>query len=178
MYIPGANSPKKSHALFFDWGGTLMHVFPGHSGPMYLWPEVAAVAGSLETLEALFPQWTIAIATNAPDSDESEIWAALQRVGLAAWVDRIYCYRVTGYKKPAPDFFEHMLADLHLEPTQCVMIGDDFKLDVQAANQAGIYGVWLNTQSHERRSGELHRTIHHLDELTAVLENIEIVSSR
>jgi putative hydrolase of the HAD superfamily len=170
MHIPNSSALKKSRALFFDWGGTLMREFPGSTGPMYLWPEVAALPGSVEALEALFPHWTIAIASNALASDESEIWAALQRVELAPWVDRIYCYRGTGYKKPAREFFEYILTDLHLEPMQCVMIGDDFQVDVQGANQAGIYGIWLNSHTRERRAGQLYRTIYGFPELSATLE--------
>ena len=104
--------------ILFDWGDTLMRDFKEFSGPMKDWPRVEAVQGAAEMLSALYPDWTLALATNAADSDEEEIRLALQRVGLAVYLDKIYCFKTIGHKKPSLEFFNYILNDLGLSPKQ------------------------------------------------------------
>ena len=41
-------------ALFFDWGNTVMKVFPEYEGPMVSWPKVEKIEGIEELLNYLF----------------------------------------------------------------------------------------------------------------------------
>lgn len=136
--------PPTQRALLFDWGDTLMRVYPQYLGPMFSWPEVAAMPHALETLSIIHPAFMLCLATNAADSTESDIRLALARVKLDTYLSRIYCYRKIGYKKPHPEFFNVILEDLALTPSQVVMIGDDFNADVLGALQSGLYAVWLH----------------------------------
>src|SRR5512140_3698060 len=104
----------KKGAILFDWGDTLMRVFPEFHGPMKDWPRLEAVAGAAEMLTALQPDWTLCLATNAADSDEADIRAALRRVDLERWLDKIYCARAIGYQKPAREYFDYIRRDLGL----------------------------------------------------------------
>jgi len=158
------------NCILFDWGDTLMQVFPQYSGAMVAWPQVAAVVGAAETLAALHPDYRLAVATNAHDSDEAEIWAALKRAGLAANLDKVYCFRNVCFRKPSVEFFEYILSDLGLPPEGVVMVGDDWEADVLGANQAGLRAIWLNSRSAEVRSGEQYQTIHSLLELPECLQ--------
>ena len=83
---------RGERCILFDWGDTLMRVFPEYDGPMVGWPEVAAVSHAAEALEALRPGWLLAVATNAAASEEADIRAALRRAGLDRFFDRIYCF--------------------------------------------------------------------------------------
>jgi putative hydrolase of the HAD superfamily len=87
-------------------------------------------------------------------------------------IERIYCYRAIGHKKPSLEFFSHILADLRLPPDQVVMVGDLFEADVQGAIRAGIRSVWLNEQTGEAPRGEAYRTIHALRQLPGALEDL------
>jgi phospholysine phosphohistidine inorganic pyrophosphate phosphatase len=51
--------------------------------------------------------------------------------------------RVIG--KPSPDFFQLVVDDLGVAPTQVAMIGDDIEVDVGGAQQAGLKGVLVRT---------------------------------
>src|SRR5512139_1210601 len=102
--LPSTSHPRTQRALLFDWGDTLMRVFPQYPGPMSAWPQVEALPYALETLSTLHPTFTLCLATNAADSDESDIRLALARVGLDPFLDRVYCFRKIGYKKPLPEF--------------------------------------------------------------------------
>ncbi|RPJ49817.1 MAG: GNAT family N-acetyltransferase, partial [Chloroflexi bacterium] len=54
-------TPTPNFALVFDWGNTLMRVFPEYSGPMASWPEVADVDGAVNALEALLGRHTMVV---------------------------------------------------------------------------------------------------------------------
>lgn len=168
--MPVAGSKRESRCLLLDWGDTVMRVFPESSGPMFGWQRVEAIDGVIEALAALRPRWTVALATNAADSEEAEIWSALARAGLAHLVDRVYCFRGIGHRKSAPEYFERVLADLEIEPSRAVMVGDDFEADVLSANRSGIRAIWFHEKGSEDRKGAMHRTIHSLTELPEALE--------
>ena len=151
--------------ILFDWGDTLMRDFKQFSGPMKDWPRVEAIPGASETLAALHPAWLLALATSADVSDEKDIRVALQRVFLDQWLDRIYCFKNIGYKKPSLEFYRTIQADLRLPPHSICMLGDNFEADVLAANRSGMRAIWFNEHSLEDRHGDLHRTIHILGAL-------------
>ena len=43
---------REPSCILFDWGDTLMRVFPEFEGPMFTWPRVEVVSGIKETLVA------------------------------------------------------------------------------------------------------------------------------
>lgn len=147
-----------------------MRDFPQFSGPMSKWPTVEALPYVSEVLAQLHPHWLLALATNAVDSDEKDIAEALQRAGLAIYIDRIYCYRHIGHKKPSPLYFDLVLRDLELECEQVVMVGDDFATDIAGANRYGIRAIWLNEHGDEQPSGDRYRIIRDFRELPGALE--------
>jgi putative hydrolase of the HAD superfamily len=81
---------------------------------MVTWPRVETLPHVEDTLIQLRADWRMALATNAAASEEGEIWQALARVGLDRLLDRVYCYRTIGHKKPSREFFDYILCDLKL----------------------------------------------------------------
>jgi putative hydrolase of the HAD superfamily len=138
---------------------------------MAAWPQVEAMPYAEEVLSELHTRTMLAVATNAADSDEVEIRAALGRVGLNKLLDKVYCYRKIGHKKPSKEFFGYILSDLGLEPSQAIMVGDDFEADVVGANNCGIQAIWYNSRTEENRESLMHRTIHDLRSLPKVLDS-------
>ena len=161
---------REARCILLDWGDTVMRVFPEYEGSMSTWPRVEAVDGIKETLAKLQADWTIALATNAADSEEPAIWSALARVGLDRLIDRVFCYRGVGHRKSAPEYFERVLADLGIEPNQAVMVGDDFQADVLSANRSGIRAIWFHEDGTENKTSAMHRTIHGLSKLPVELD--------
>lgn len=155
--------------VLFDWGDTLMRVFPEAKGKMKDWRKVEEMPGARKALHALHGKVGIALATNAADSEETDIREALARVGLDSFVKRIFCYKAVGAKKSTPEFFRFVLEDLHAEAAQVVMVGDDPREDADAARAAGLRAVWFNPRTAENRVAEHLTTIHHLEALPAVL---------
>lgn len=150
---------RDSRCVLLDWGNTLMREFPKYSCPMADWPRVEAVPNIQEVLLELRPHWTLALATNSVDSDETAICKALDRGGLRSLLDKVYCFRSIGHSKPSPAFFNHIVEDLRMDGRHIVMVGDGFEKDVLGANGAGIRSIWYNESSDEIRSGKMYKTI-------------------
>ena len=163
---------REARCILLDWGDTVMRVFSENAGPMFTWPRVEELDGIKEVLAKLHADWTIALATNAEDSEERAIWSALARVDLDRLIDRVYCFRTVGHKKTAPEYFEHVLADLGIEANHAVMVGDDFEADVLSANHAGIRAIWFHEDGTAKKTSAMHRTIHDLLELPGALDEL------
>jgi len=147
-----------------------MRDFPEFDGPMFTWPRVESVPNVREALAELHPSWVLALATNAVASEEADIWKALDRVGLSQFLDKVYCFRKIGHKKPSPEFFEYILDDLRIEPEQVVMVGDSFEGDVLGANHSEIRAIWFNEGTGEAQTGRMYRTIDSFKSLPGELE--------
>ncbi len=156
---------RSKKCILFDWGDTLMRVFPQYTGAMVDWPQVAPVAYALDTLVRLQPLALLAVATNAKDSGEAEIWDALKRASLADVLDYVFCFHSIGYLKPSLEYYAHILKQLQLPAEQVIMVGDEWIADIQGANQAGLRAVWFNPRTLEERANAQHLTIHSLVEL-------------
>lgn len=136
----------KNKWLLFDWGNTLMKVFPDQTGPMKSWTKLEVMAYVPETLRILNSRWRIAVATNAEDSSEDDIREVLMKVNIINSIDKIYCYRSIGYKKPSPEFFHYILNDLQISADNLIMIGDDLTADLEGAEKSGIRGILYNPE--------------------------------
>ncbi len=130
--------------LAFDWGDTLMKVFPDQAGPMADWPEVAEVDGVVEALEGLLGRHTMAVATNAGNSNAGQVWKALRRAGLGEYFKVVFTARETGFRKPSVGFFRQIEKVLGGTPQQMVMVGDQYAVDVLGAKTAGWKAIWYN----------------------------------
>lgn len=141
--MPTETSAAK-YALVFDWGNTLMKVFPEYAGPMDSWPEVREVEGVVEALEKLLGRYTMVVATNAGDSDAPQVWNALRRAGLGKYFKAVFTAKELGSQKPDVGFFRQIESVLTLPPYQIVMVGDDYKSDILGAKAIGWRAVWYN----------------------------------
>jgi putative hydrolase of the HAD superfamily len=162
----------KDRAILFDWGGTLMTSMPYYMGAGRGWSPVPAVEGVLDAVQALRSSWTIGLASNASESEDDEVRASLDTIGLGSFMDRIYTYRRVGRPKPWPDFWRYVLSDLGMQPSQVVMVGDNYMDDVWGAANVGMHAVWLNLGSPDVRKGDRYRTIHNYSELPGVLADM------
>ncbi len=173
MMAPQTWRPSWSiKTLVFDWGDTLMRVFPGCDGPMVNWPTVEALPGAKETLERLKPEFRLVIATNAADSGRQLVYAALDRVGLAGLIDQVYTTHELGKRKTDAGYYQTLMDAIGHPVSQAVMIGDDYRSDVEGAKSAGMKAIWFNPN--KRLSETVHPVcdaqIDHLDRLIRRLE--------
>lgn len=117
---------------------------PGQSGPMCNWPEVFAVPHALAALQQLNQTSHCHLATNAKDSGPDQIRAALARVGLDSYIQKIFCFRTVGHPKPSPAFFDFIVHDLQIARSSLIMVGDNLEKDVLGAQLCGLKAIWYN----------------------------------
>ena len=93
--------------------------------------------------------------------------------GIYKYVKHVFLSEDIGYMKPHRMFFAGVLERLGAKPGECVVVGDDYKVDIAGAACAGIPQVYFNPQRIEIPAGGAAPTyqVHHLSELKEILRN-------
>jgi FMN hydrolase / 5-amino-6-(5-phospho-D-ribitylamino)uracil phosphatase len=102
--------------------------------------EVAVFADVQPALTRLKSRYALASLSNGN--------ADLGRIGLEHLFSLSLNARQIGVAKPALRCFEHLAQALALEPAQVLYVGDDARLDVLAARDAGLKTAWMNRRAH------------------------------
>lgn len=131
-------------AVLFDWGDTLMRDFPDLPGPMVSWPYIEVLEGTPPALEALQGRYILGVASNAGASDAAKMGLALERGGIRAPFDFLATSKELGAAKPDPAFFRAACAGMGQPPGACIMVGNDYRKDIEGAHAAGLRTIWLN----------------------------------
>jgi predicted HAD superfamily phosphohydrolase YqeG len=169
-------NPYHPKVVLFDWGDTLMTLFPDYRGAMVDWPRVEVVPGVKEALGALQTVSTLAVATNAADSSAAQVLAALNRAGLGGYFTAVFTTHELGAAKPEPAYFEAALVALGCDPSEAVMVGDSFKIDILGAKRAGLRAIWYNPRlgaapsMRPEQDGELA----HMEDLPRLLQTLRL----
>ena len=80
-----------------------------------------------------------AIVSNAPWGSPPQSWRReLRRLGLAALVDSVAICGDVGWRKPAPQIFEHAAAELGVRCRECLFVGDDPRWDIEGSAAVGM----------------------------------------
>ena len=150
--------------VLFDWGDTVMRDHPEITIPMVEWETIEVIEGIAEVLDYLHSSGRrIVLATSAAISHEGQIRGALARGGLDTYFSRIYCFKNTNLPK-GEEFYRHILNDLDISASHALMVGDGFEKDVEMPNKVGMFAVWFNPRSDERRQSDAHVTVHSMKE--------------
>ena len=72
-------------------------------------------------------------------------WNELCMLGLDNVFDGIYISSDFGCRKPDPLFFRALLEGQNLDPTRCLMIGNDRETDIAGAQGVGLATLYLHT---------------------------------
>jgi putative hydrolase of the HAD superfamily len=125
--------------------------------------------GAIETLRELRQRGVAtALLTNGHSSKQR---AKIARFGLAAFFQTIVIESEFGAGKPDERVYRHALAQLHVEPRDTWMVGDNLEWDVAGPMRLGIFGIWLDHQAQGLPAGSVvlpDRIIRALPELTSV----------
>ena len=76
-------------------------------------------------------------------------------LGLTKYFDGILLSSDAGVKKPDPAFFEMLLKQYHLNPSECLMTGNDDIADCHGAASAGIASRYVATRQSPKINGSL-----------------------
>jgi FMN phosphatase YigB (HAD superfamily) len=131
-------------ALIFDWGDTVMRDFPECPGPMAEWEHVEWIPFIEDALISLFPKFICCVASNAGYSDTALMRKALERVGADKYFHYFYTSTDLGFEKPDKRFFLTIADSIKIVPQHCIMIGNDYKKDIEGAKAVGMKTIFFN----------------------------------
>lgn len=100
----------------------------------------------------------------------------LRTLGLAAHLDTLVVSTELGWLKPHPAPYRAAAERLGLSPQTLVMVGDDWEIDVRAAQRLGIRAIWLRSADVRPRDESAAAVIDDLGDLIpaiAVLDRDE-----
>jgi putative hydrolase of the HAD superfamily len=103
----------------------------------------------------------VGVVTNGNHDQQT---SKINRIGLEPLIDRIFSSELTSHAKPAPEAFAEPCKSMQLSPAQTLYVGDNYRVDIEGARNAGLQAIHLNRES-TRRKG----TIQSLAELLPFL---------
>ena len=83
----------------------------------------------------------------------------LRHLGLGEQLDGIYLSSDYECRKPDIRFFRALLEEQHLNPAQCLMIGNDRETDIAGAQAAGLATLYMHTNLTPQDQAEADLTL-------------------
>lgn len=103
----------------------------------HMWPYAHAA----DVVARAARRLTTGIITNGPSESQREKIAIL---GLSRFIQHVVISSEVGVAKPNRRVFEHACAIAGAAPDQTAYVGNDVRLDIDGANEAGLVTVWAN----------------------------------
>jgi putative hydrolase of the HAD superfamily len=120
--------------------------------------------------------YRLGIISNA--GDDQDVQQLVRGFKIHQYFDFVLTSAACSYRKPHPRIFELGLANWYLLPSEAVMVGDNLTADIQGAQKAGLYGVWINRRADPQMEKEEavrpDASITSLSELPALLDRLQI----
>src|ERR1039457_3783240 len=69
---------------------------------------------------------------------------ALSRVKLRHYFHYLFTSRELKANKPNPAFYSEIIRRLHLEPENCIAVGNDYVKDIVPAKSIGMQTIWFS----------------------------------
>jgi len=127
---------------------------------------------TIQVLETLQNDYRLALISNTQGEIKSDGHRLREFPKLAEFFEVIIISGEDGIKtKPDPQPFQRCLEKLGIPPPDAIYVGDDYRIDVEGARDAGIQPVWLKHHSVTRNWPQIETTvpvITSLDELLSL----------
>ncbi len=96
---------------------------------------------TVEILEYLRPRYKLYILTNGFRETQAR---KMKNSGLDEFFDHVFTSEALGYNKPDTRIFSRAVSSVNARKKDCLMIGDDYEVDITGASQFGIDTVFFN----------------------------------
>jgi putative hydrolase of the HAD superfamily len=149
-----------------------MRDIPEYKGSMANWPRVELMPYVEESLKLFHNEYTCCAASNAGDSDAELMSRAFERAGIKKYLKYFMTSRELGYKKPDIKFYSEIIHRVGLSPEMCVMVGNDYKKDIEPAKLTGMHTVLISSESDNLELQHADFIISSMKELNNVLDSI------
>lgn len=132
---------------------------------------------AIPTLQRLrIKGYNMGIVSNA--GDDQDVQQLADGFGITDYFDFILTSAACGHRKPHPHIFELALSNWDCLPSETVMVGDNLDADIRGAQEAGIYGIWINRRAdpktEDRNRVQPDASLSSLSELPTALDRLQI----
>lgn len=114
----------------------------------------------IDTLDYLSKKYELVILTNWFSSSQL---ARMKKVGIDKYFKEVYSGEK--YIKPSLQSFKVAIGDKDI--SECIMIGDDYKIDIEGAINAGLDAIMVTSKDID--STDMYKVIHNIKELKEML---------
>ncbi len=127
--------------------------------------KVAFFEGAVETIADIGRDFELGALTNGN--------ADIHRLGLQDHFSFAFSAEEVGAPKPAPDLFHRALSHTGCKPGEMVYVGDDPIKDVDAANEVGLFTIWVRGERRpEPGATQADQTVDDIRDLPSALTNL------
>jgi len=141
-HVYGEHGFDPDHIDLEKWEGQYWETVETHTN---LFPEV------MDTFERLSEDYKLALITNTQGQTSSQEHRLRHFPGLTRLFEAVIVAGESGVPpKPDPVPFGLCLNKLGLPPNEAVYVGDDWRIDMCGARDAGLHAVWLKHHSVKR----------------------------
>jgi HAD superfamily hydrolase (TIGR01549 family) len=128
---------------------------------------------ALEVLKALNEKYLVSMITNT----QGQKTAGTHRISLFPEIEKFFKVIIVAGEngippKPAPDPFRKCLEKLQIKAPEAVYVGDDYRIDVCGARDAGLHPIWLKHHSVKRHWPEVQTSVSVITGLEQLLDHI------
>ncbi len=88
---------------------------------------------------------------------DSDITPMLHELGLNSWLQVVVTSQEVGYNKPQPEIFQAALKQARVRASEALYVGDQYRIDIVGAKNAGIKGVLLDRGNYYPESADYPR---------------------
>jgi HAD superfamily hydrolase (TIGR01549 family) len=145
------------------------------------WTQVKAMTSTFpetfEVLESLRDTYKLAMITNTQGQKMPGGHRISLFPDLESYFDPIIVAGESGIPpKPHPEVFRLCLEKLDLKPSQAVFVGDDWRIDICGARDAGLHQVWLKHRAIKRNWPKADTPVIEITDLTQLPGQITKIS--
>lgn len=123
------------------------------------WMAFPDAAPALQSLRAI--GMPVGVVTNGNHDQQT---SKIDKIGLEPLLGRIFSSELTNHAKPAREAFTQPCRSMNVSPAETLYVGDNYRVDVEGARNAGLQAVHLNREGTTREG-----TIQSLAELPFLL---------
>ena len=116
-------------------------------------------------LEKLKDNYKLVIVSNGDGHQQRK---KIEYTGLQKYFSEIIISSEVGASKPDKEIFKIACKKINIEPENCIMVGDKYKVDIEGCINIGMRGIWINRK---KETLNYKYTINELSELFKYLQN-------
>jgi HAD superfamily hydrolase (TIGR01549 family) len=101
------------------------------------------------------------------------LYQSLEDFGIRSAFEKITVSADIGWRKPHPVLFEQTLAEMGIQASDALFIGDQLYVDVHGALNAGLDVVWLETETQDWMPDERPQPTHSVRSIIDIIDLLE-----